>query len=217
MPGLLFVIGLSIPLHPIPFLKALLGEDWTPALGISELLLLVAFSFVCGQMLQTAGGRFDGDHGFADLMGKIRSDGDSNLSEFEENFWKCCQKEFSLNNGFSSYDMLFNAVLAHLESCGRHRALRMQALYLFARGVYVGLRFLAVIYIVIYISVEYGFLPMAWRPFVRTDWLVLSAAIAVWILGYSVDGARRELENDWIEYTITEFYLDTKDHLNDDE
>lgn len=72
VPGLAFLFGLAIPFNPRPFLNLVFGEDVNLTLSLSILLLVVVISFIIGQILQVFGGRFDGDHGFDNLMWNIR-------------------------------------------------------------------------------------------------------------------------------------------------
>lgn len=210
IPGLVFIFGLLLPLRPVPVLEAIFGETWSPSLGIPQLLLLLVVSFVCGQMLQTIGGRVDGDHGFANLMRRIRGEDVEcrySLSEFEDGFWENCRNTFQLTDDFESYDRLFKAVLAYLEDQGKYRALRMQALYLFSRGVVIALRVLATIYIIAFIALIYNIIPESEMFYFRSESLMFLGGIVAYILSLYVDGARRELEEDWIKYSITESHL----------
>ena len=212
VPGLVFILGLLLPLHPAPVLKSIFGEEWTLSFGIAHLLLLVAVSFVFGQVLQGIGSRVDGDHGFPNLVRKIRGEDVEcryAISEFEDNFWDACSDKFDLSDEFDSYDRLFKAILADLEASGRRRALRMQALYLFSRGVVVALRVLAAVYVITAISLEYRHIPTDWTPLFRPAWLLLSGAVIAYVASLQVDKERKELEVDWIKYTLTEFYLET--------
>lgn len=213
VPGFVFSLGLILLLHITPLVRALFGNPGNFSFGISHLILLVVVSFVFGQLLQAIGSRVDGDHGFPNLMRRIRGEDVENrysMTEFEEGFWDRCSKEFGLSEDFSSYNRLFKAILAFLEASGRRRALRMQALYLFSRGFVVALKLLAFYYFIIWISLYYNYIPNYWLPIFRAEWLFPIAALVSYFVSLQVDKEREELEADWIKYTVLEFCLETQ-------
>lgn len=130
------------------------------------------------------------------------------LSDFDNRFWDMCRKEFQLTGDFDSHDRLFKAILSYLEHNERERALRIQALYLFARGVRVAAMGLALYYGLIYIMIQYRYLPSTWYAVLRPQWVMLVGTLSMYGLLVILDKNREELEEDWIEYTITECYME---------
>lgn len=119
-----------------------------------------------------------------------------------------CREEFQLSGTFDSYGRLFKALLSYLENCGRSRALRMQALYLFVRGLYVASVALTLLYFSAIVSIEYGLLPDDVLNALRSaDILSVSTIVSAGLV-YITDRNREELEEDWIQYTVTECYME---------
>lgn len=211
VPGVVFLLGIVIPLDFGAILKELFGPNVDISIGISQLLLFIVIAFVVGQILQAFGSRFDGDHGFGSLLSEIRGESDQNrheVTEFETVFWELCREKFVLTDSFDSSDRLFKAILAYLENSSRTRALRLQALYLFSRGMYVASLSLCFIYLIILISLVYNYLPDGITPFFRPSWVILSGLIVMGCITYISEKTREGLESDWIKYTVTEFYLE---------
>jgi hypothetical protein len=211
VPGIVFLFGIVLPLDFVAILRELFGPDAQFTAGIAQLLLFIVISFVVGQILQAFGSRFDGDHGFGSLVSDIRDESEQDrheVTEFDDVFWELCKDEFVLSENFESSDRLFKAVLAYLEHSSRTRALRMQALYLFARGMYVASLSLCLIYITILVSLFYGYLPEDVTPFFRPSWVIISGIVVTGLLTYISEETREGLESDWIKYTMTEFYLE---------
>lgn len=214
VPGLSLLFGLLVPFEVIPTLKTLLSTESSLRFGLAHVILLVAFAFITGQLLQAFGSRYDGDHGFHDFLAEIRGEDVESrykITEFDGVFWVMCRERFCLSDGFDSPDRLFKAVLSYLEKSHRNRALRMQALYLFARGVFVAAVLLTLTYFAIFVSLEYGYFPQGWLPLFRSNWIVLMSSGISGIVAYISNKERKELEEDWINYTMTEFYLEVID------
>jgi len=210
VPGLSLIFGLIAPFEIIPLLRWVLGVKTSIDLGIAHLFLLIAAAFVLGQLLQAFGSRYDGDHGFRTFVRRIRNEDVRSryeMTEFDNLFWILCQERFVLTEDFDSYDRLFKAILSFLEASERTRALRMQALYLFARGVFVAAVFLTLFYSVIFYSLQYNYLPQDAVNALRSQLTVGIGAVLAGLIAYITYRERRELEADWIEYTLTEFYL----------
>jgi hypothetical protein len=211
VPGLVFVFGLLLPVDVVAVKNTVLGESVRVPFGVSFLLLLIAVSFVTGQILQVFGSSFDGDHGFNRLMWKIRGVDVSSrydISDFDNRFWEMCRSEFQLTGGFENHDRLFKAILSHLEESGRERALRIQALYLYARGVYVATLLISILYLLLLTSMEFDILPESWYVFFRPEWFIVTSVAVVYTVSRIIDANRKGLEKDWIEYTVTESYLE---------
>lgn len=212
VPGVVFLIGLSFPFD----LQQFFGDGVNAAIGVTLFLFL---SLVVGQILQAIGGWADGDHGFSLLVEDIvreRDDSQFDVTEFDEYFLVLCQDTFDLSADFDDYSRLFKLLLAYLEYSGRSRALRMQALYLLARGVWVSTGLLIVWFVTLLISFEYGYVTatslesvsLQMADFRSTTEIVIALSVST-VVGVVFTRIRNELEADWISYAITEFYLDT--------
>lgn len=211
IPGLVFLMGLFPLFKPQPFLELVLWEGIDIPVGIPLLLFVITVAFVLGQLLQIGGSKDANDHGFAELMDAIRRGEDSNryeISDFDDKFWDMCRTEFQLTGEFSSYGRLFKAILSFLEHSDRSRALRLQALYLFVRGVYVASVILALLYATAIIVIEYSLLPSVVLDVVRSPDILLGSSIVAAGLAYVTDSNKDDLEEDWIQYTITDCYLE---------
>lgn len=212
VPGVTFLLGMFVAIDTAAVISTVLGEGVELSLGIAVLLVFVAVAFVLGQVIQAVAGRFDGDHGFPALVRQIREgnadDVPIEISEFGDAFWELCRDYFVLTDGFESYDRLFKAVLAFLENRGRSRALRMQALYLFGRGMFVTAIGLTFVYSVTAISLQYGFVSTDLEPFVRSYEITAGGAVVAALAIYAFSKVREELESDWIKYAVVEFYLE---------
>jgi len=220
IPGLAFLLGLVVPFEVSASLQAIFGSSEPLSFTIGQILLLVAVAFILGQLLQAFGSRFDGDHGFSDFVRKLKGEDVQTryeITEFDNSFWVFCKKEFQLTDDFEAYDRLFNAVYSFLETSNRNRALRMQALYLFSRGVRVAAVFLLLLYTAIYISLYYDYIPIDLTEYVRDQRAVLSGIVITWVLAQVANHERREFERDWLEYTVTEFYLELVDEYGKSE
>jgi hypothetical protein len=211
VPGVVFLIGLSVPFE----LQQIFGDGANAAIGVT---LFLFFSLVVGQILQAIGGWADGDHGFSLLVEDIvreRNDSRFDVTEFDEYFLVLCQDTFGLSDEFDDYSRLFKLLLAYLEYSGRSRALRMQALYLLARGVWVSAGLLIVWFVTLLISFEYGYVTapslesvsLRMADFRSTTELLIALSVST-VVGAVFTRIRNELEADWISYAITEFYLD---------
>lgn len=210
IPGMIFIVGCVLTFEWQPLYTELLGPDSDVAFGIPHFLLLVTLSFVVGQLLQVAGSRFDGDHGFDRLMWKIRGADVSsryNVSEFESRFWDMCRCRFELTGEFRDHGRLFKTLLAFLETKGRTRALRIQALYLFLRGLYISTLVLFLLYAIVLLLVVYGYLPERWTAIVQSPQTLVALGSGSYALSVIANSQRREFETDWIQYTVTECYL----------
>lgn len=211
IPGVVFLIGLSFPFK----LRQLFGDGANAAVAIT---LFLFFSLVVGQVLQAIGGWADGDHGFSLLIEDIvheRSESRFNVTEFDEYFVVLCQDTFSLSADFDDYSRLFKMLLAYLEYSGRSRALRMQALYLLARGVWVSAGLLIIWFVTLFVSIEYGYITTTSLELVnlkmddfRSTIAILIALLVSTTIGAVFTKIRTEMESDWVSYLITEFYLD---------
>lgn len=211
VPGLTFIFGIIIPFEISPLIKGIFGENVEFSFNLSYLFLLITISFVVGQLLQAFGSRFDGDHGFSDFIQEIRGNTEQSrydMTEFDDVLWEFCRVKFFLSDSFDSYDRLFKAILSFLEKSQRNRALRLQALYLFARGVFVASMLLFLYYSVILTSIYYNYIPVKYTSYFRPQWVMIVSTISSAITAYVVYIERHELESDWVTYTITEFYLE---------
>lgn len=211
VPGLSFLFGIMIPLNVRYLVDFVFGREAMVQFTLAYLILLVALAFITGQLLQAFGSRFDGDHGFPRFVQEIRGeDVDSRyeVTEFDEVFWHFCRERFVLSDNFESYDRLFKSVLAYLEHSQRTRALRLQALYLFARGVFVAGVLLTVFYTILLLSLYYDYVPFRWEFLFRSQLVIATSAVLSATVSYISYKERRKLESDWVKYAITEFYLD---------
>lgn len=212
VPGVVFLIGLSFPFK----LQQFFGDGANAAIAVT---LFLFFSLVVGQILQAIGGWADGDHGFSLLVEDIvrkRSKSRFDVTEFDEYFLVLCQDTFDLSVNFDDYSRLLKMLLAYLEYSGRSRALRMQALYLLARGVWVSAGLLIIWFVTLLISFEYGYITATSLELVslkmddfRSTAAILIALLVSTTIGLVFTKIRKELEADWISYAITEFYLDS--------
>lgn len=211
VPGVVFLIGLSFPFK----LQQFVGEGANAAIAVT---LFLFFSLVVGQILQAIGGWADGDHGFSLLVQDIvhrRSESRFDRTEFDEYFVVLCHDTFELSDEFDDYSRLFKLLLAYLEYSGRSRALRMQALYLLARGVWVGAGLLIIWFVTLFVSFEFDYLTATSLKMVnlqltdfRSTTAILLAFVVTAAVGLVFTTIRKELEEDWISYAVTEFYLD---------
>lgn len=212
VPGITFLLGLGILINTSELITALFGQNTKFSLRITVLLLFAAVAFVVGQLLQAIAGRFDGDHGFPDLLDSIRNEDDDDIpfeiSEFEGVFWTLCREYFVLTNEFQSPDRLFKAVLAFLEERGRSRALRMQALYLFGRGMFFTSAFLTFLYSVGAVSIHFNLLSENIILYLRSVEILTTFSAIGSIITYVFYKEREEFELDWIKYVMIEFYLE---------
>lgn len=212
VPGVVFLVGLSFPFK----IQQLLGDGANVAIAVT---LFFFFSLVVGQILQAIGGWADGDHGFSLLVEDIvreQSKSRFDVTEFDECFLVLCQDIFDLSADFDDYSRLFKMLLAYLEYSGRSRALRMQALYLLARGVWVSAGLLIIWFVTLLISFEYGYITttslgsvnLKMDDFRSTMAILIALSVSI-AIGLVFTKIRKELETDWISYAITEFYLDS--------
>lgn len=220
VPGLAFILGLVVPFEVASSLHAIFGSSTSIRFTIGQLLLLIAVAFIVGQLLQAFGSRFDGDHGFGNYVRKLRGEGVTTryeITEFDESFWHLCKHEFDLSDDFDAYDRLFNAVYSFLEESNRNRALRMQALYLFSRGIRVAAIFLALLYAAVAISLYYEYIPQDLLIYVRQQRAILVGIVLSLVIARVANLEREEFERDWLEYTVTEFYLELVDEYGKSE
>jgi hypothetical protein len=210
IPGVVLLSGVFVPIR----VESLVAIQ----LNAASVLLFVVFAFVVGQAMQYIGSRLDADHGFGQHVACLRAGFENppiGVTEFDEVFWGVCKRRFRLTDDFDDYSRLFKCLLAELERTGRTRAIRMQALYLFSRGIWVASWMLFVLYVLLGAVV-----------FVRPD-LPSDASVALFVanfrgpvflafgllssftFGLVFHYQRQEFEKDWITYVIIEFYLDT--------
>lgn len=212
VPGVVFLVGLSFPFKSQQFV----GDGANAAIAVT---LFLFFSLVVGQILQAIGGWADGDHGFSLLVEDIlreQSESRFDVTEFDEYFVVLCHDTFGLSDEFDDYSHLFKLLLAYLEYSGRSRALRMQALYLLARGVWVGAWLLIIWFVTLFVSFEFNYVTAASLEMVNlqlTDFRSTTATFIALVVTTAIWGVftkiRKELEEDWISYVVTEFYLDS--------
>jgi len=210
IPGMSFVFGLTIAFEPAPTIGAILSVEHPAQFNIAYLILLLSIAFVIGQLLQAFGSRHDGDHGFSNFVRKIKGEDIEcrhRLTDFGDEFWEHCEDRFDLSEDFDDYGRLFKLILSRLESSGQNRALRMQALYLFARGVWVAAWALTLLFLITYFSIEYDYLPVNWTTMFRAPEVILFGAGVTWVTRMIVASEREQFEKDWIQYTITEFSM----------
>ncbi len=214
VPGVYLLMGLYVGVHPTKLVELFYTQPVTVPVGLPLFLSIITVAFVVGQLLQLGGGVYDDDHGFNNLMNHIRG-GDGpcryEISEIEDGFWEMCLREFDLTDEFESHDTLFNLLLSYVESSGRSRALRLQALYLFVRGVFVASAVLLSLYGIASIGLFFEYWPDIVSDLLRPLAVNLSYVGATVILTLLTDRSRRGLERDWIEYTVTEAYLEMMD------
>lgn len=214
IPGLACLLGLAVPFEVYTSLQAIFGSESPLSFSVGQILLLIAIAFILGQILQAFGSRFDGDHGFGDYIRNLRGEEVSSryeITEFDESFWPFCKKEFQLSEEFDAYGRLFNAVYSLLEESNRNRALRMQALYLFSRGIRVAAIFLFLLYAAVSISLYYNYIPVDLLEYVRDQRAILPGLVISLVVARVANLERKEFERDWLEYTVTEFYLELVD------
>lgn len=214
VPGLIFLFGLLVPFNLSAILNAVLGDQVKIGFGVPEFLILITIAFVVGQILQVAGGRFDDDHGFSAFMWKIRgreTETRIDVSDFDALFWDMCRDHFQLSGDFDSHGRLFQALLSFLEERNRSRALRMQALYLLTRGLFMAVLFLIIIYLITAISLYFQYLPEEWHQYLRSTEIIFMFTILAYLLLMTINDRSEEFEKDWIEYTVTECYLEMID------
>jgi hypothetical protein len=212
LPGLLLIFGLVLPLKIVPTLRLILGADVSPEFGIAYLLLLLALAYLAGHILQAIGGRVDADHGIDHLFQTIINGNNYSripLTEVDHSLWEKCKTEFDISDEFNQYERVWKMILAYLEAAGRSRALRLQALYLFARGAFITTALLIIYYGTLLITFLFSYFPGSWSSYFRVWW------VNIWLLLFAVIGSfflryeRDEWESDWIKYTIIEFHLET--------
>lgn len=214
VPGAYFLIGLYVGIHPTKLVELFYTQPVTVPVGLPLLLLVLVVAFIVGQLLQLGGGINDDDHGFGEMMRRIRGDDVDcryEISEVEDKFWTMCRREFELSDDFESYDTLFNLLLSHVESSGRSRALRLQALYLFVRGVFVASTYLSLLYATLVLVLLFGYPLGPLADIVRPIEVNFLYALAAALLTELADRSRAGLEQDWIEYTVAESYLEMLD------
>lgn len=214
VPGLYLILGSALVVKPVELIDAVFAGNVAVPVGIPLLLTGVAVSFVVGQLLQMGGSRHDDDHGFDALMWRIRgrdTDCRYSLSDVEDDFWEMCRGRFDLTWDFESHDKLFKLLLSYLESSERSRALRLQALYLFVRGIFVASIFLAFVCYGLAVVLRYGYLPGETHEVVRSREVLVAATVAFFCLAQLANRSRAGLERDWIEYTVVESYLEMVD------
>lgn len=211
IPGVVLLVGASFPFN----VQRVLGKPITAATSIT---LVIIISFITGQFLQTIGGWADGDHGFPQLMRSIvneKRNPQFEITEFDEYFVVLCDDTFELTEGFDDYTRLFKMLLAYLEYSGRSRALRMQALYLLSRGIWVSAWLLSFWFFAVYVSIDYNYLSetslrlvnLKMKDIPSKSELTIAFLLAT-VLGTIFGRIRQEVEEDWVKYVITEFYLD---------
>lgn len=223
VPGVVLLIGLLFPLD----VREIVDVE---IVSVTIASLFVILSFVSGQIVQSFGGWADGDHGFSELMTCLiqnKKYSRFELTEFDERFLLHCDETFDLRDEFDDYGRLFKMILAYLEYSGRTRALRMQALYLFARGIWVSVWLLALWFLIIGVSMRYEYLSNDSLELVNLRMNLLRSEGAIWfafiiviLTGILFHRVRSNLELDWIQYTVSEFCLDRSvsnlEHLSDE-
>ncbi|WP_276280344.1 hypothetical protein [Halorussus caseinilyticus] len=211
VPGVVFLIGFTFPFK----LQNILGGN---TVSITNILLFILFSFVLGQTLQAIGGWADGDHGFPRFIKDILNEESKSrfeVSSIDETFLLLCSTTFRLPSNFNDYYRLFKLLLAYLEYSGRSRALRMQALYLFSRGIWVSSWLLFLWFLVLTVSIRFEYISPQSLELVnlnmddlRSEIVILASDIVVLSSGLIFTKIRSEIEEDWITYVVLEFYLD---------
>lgn len=211
VPGVYFLLGLYAMVRPVPLFRAAFHSDATLPVGLPFLLAVIVVAFIAGQLLQIGGSAYDGDHGFDDLMWAIRGrdvECRYDISDIERPFWDMCRSRFELTGEFDTHDRLFKLLMSFLERRGRARPLRMQALYLFVRGVFVATVVLLVLSYFLYWGLSFELLSTQATDVVRSQ-SVLAAYVFVLIpLSILTDKSRRGTESDWIVYTVSTAYLE---------
>lgn len=211
VPGVYFLLGLYAMVRPIPLFRAAFHSDATLPTGLSFLLIVIVVAFITGQLLQIGGSAYDGDHGFDDLMWMIRGQEVEcryDVSDVEYCFWDMCRSEFNLSLTFAAHGRLFKLLMAFLEQRGRARALRMQALYLFVRGVFVATVLLLITTILLYWALSSGLVSEEVAEVVRSTNILAGYTVLLAVLSFLTDRSRKETESDWIIYTVTTAYLE---------
>ena len=211
VPGIVFLLGLTFPFKT----QQILGNDITSVINV---LFFVLISFVVGQVLQLIGGWIDKDHNFSRFIEDIikkESKSKFNVTGIDRYFIVLCSDTFNLSKNFNNYNHLFKLLLAYLEHSGRSRALRMQALYLFSRGIWVSSWLLFLWFLVLFISLRYGYISADSINLInlkmddlRGEFVILISLVISFIFGYIFNSVRREIEKDWVMYVVIEFYLD---------
>lgn len=211
VPGVYFLLGLYAMVRPIPLFRAAFHSDATLSVSLSFLLIVIVVAFIAGQLLQIGGSAYDGDHGFDDLMWAIRGrdvETRYDISDVERPFWDMCRSRFELTGNFERHDRLFKLLMSFLEQHGRARALRMQALYLFVRGVLVANVVLFVLAFFLYWGLESGFISENLTNIIRHKNILATYTLALAGLTILSDKSREGAESDWIVYTVSTAYLE---------
>lgn len=194
MPGVYFLVGLYVVVRPVPLFRAAFSPSATLPSGLSFLLSVIVIAFIVGQFLQIGGSAYDGDHGFDDFMWAVRGrsvETRYDVSDVERHFWEMCRSRFELTGEFDSHDRLFKFLMSFLEQRDRARALRMQALYLFVRGVFVATVILLVIAGVLLAAVVSDLVSPQVTEVVRS-WEALVTYLAILcVLAFVTDRNRR--------------------------
>jgi hypothetical protein len=211
VPGVYFLLGLYAMVRPVPLFRAAFHSEATLSVGLSFLLIVIVVAFITGQLLQIGGSAYDGDHGFDNLMWAIRGrdvETRYDVSDVERPFWNMCRSRFELTGEFEAHDRLFKLLLSFLEQRGRARALRMQALYLFVRGVFVASVALLVLSYFLYWGLESGSMSAQLTNVIRSQSILAIYIPMLMLLVILTEKSREGAESDWIVYTVSTAYLE---------
>ncbi|WP_162224567.1 hypothetical protein [Halorussus amylolyticus] len=216
LPGAVLVIGLLFPYVGVDGLFV--------SVRIGSLSLLLVLSFATGLFVQALGGIVQSSgQDFANHIQKVDRQEDEagdeeNVAEMKSNinistvdayFIETFRAELGLTSEFEDWNRLHKIILAKLEATSRSRALRLQALYLAMRGMFVTMVLLALWFIAYSLLTASG---------------VFQSAVPVWTFPYLVSislvGAGlfynrgSEFSKDVAKYMVIEYYLEVLSQQN---
>ncbi|MEZ3143561.1 hypothetical protein [Halobaculum sp. MBLA0143] len=214
VPGVYVLTGLYATVRPVPLFELAFDSEATLPVGLPLVLFTIGVAFVVGQLLQVGGGHSDDDHGFDNLMLCIRGQREScryRISDVERYFWELCKDQFVLSGEFESHDTLLKLTLSFVEQRGRTRALRMQALYLLARGLTVGTVVLGFFCGSLAVGLWFEYVPDGIANVLRPFEVLVAYVISSILIFAILNKNRENLEEDWIRYTVLAAYLEMSD------
>lgn len=200
LPGAYLLIGLIVP-------EWIAGGNF-PNVSVLGTTAALVVAFVLGFCLQALGScLLHGSRPFNEMMSQDGGDGTGadgiSYSDVDELFCQFCKDDFGVDPRSADGSRLFKLVISDIETGGQQRALRIQALHLAARGL-----FLASVPIALYHFVRMmPLLPLPRSSSLVIHWYVFAVAIALAPIFYY---RYRDFERDVAMYMIYDFVLERK-------
>jgi hypothetical protein len=222
LPGAVLFLGIGLPFIGL--------QDVLPDLNLVQALSAIIIAFGLGTVTQSIGSMAsrrkvfslkplkERDRPFNEKMNQML-ECEEPKPDFSNIDWaasRLCIEAFDLDgDGTDNTEYVFKSLLAYLESSKWNRGLRMQALHLASRGLYV----VCLILGIYYISFGIGFLiPTEYTLYVYSGEFSLLSFIALgglmFIISYILFLRARHFEDDVVIYILSEFVMSAYDWDN---